>query len=195
MTNAIILTLLITVLNIGRGGRYFPEHILFSKWAIVIYQMLLFYAFTYFEGYNPLYAILFIIPHAVELAIGTGEQMQVANEGSLKDYPINEEKPLNEILLFILDIDAKYATDADKRRLSAWYCSIVGIIFYLPFLITSWKIGLPVLAYGFILGVFRYIPPIYIFGVGDLTWRIVKEGFYIALYTSLFVVSLSLFMV
>lgn len=191
MLSLIFITIiLITALNICRGGRYFPEHILFSKWAIVIYQTVLFCIFTLVSGNHLVYSLLFIAPHAIELALGTGEQMLVANEDYLSEFKINKKKPINKALLYILKIDADNASDADKRRLSAWYCSVVGCIFYIPFIFTNWVVGLPVLLYGVILGVFRYVPPITINGVGDLTWRVVKEGFYMALYTGLFILAM-----
>lgn len=179
-----IIPILNTALNICRGGRYFPAHWAFSKWAITLYQMLLFLAGMLYYGKEPLWALIYILPHVSELLIGTGEQMQA---GNTKPFPIDTDKQLNQFLCFVLDIEPASATDADKRRLGVWYCGVIGVLFAIPFIfLKTWVAPLVLFAHICLLSIYRYIPPITWNGQGDLRWRIFKEGLFFGLYSTLF---------
>jgi len=189
-----LITFINTVLNVGRGGRYFPDHWLFSKWAIVFYQAVIMAIGLKFIGAPEWLALLYIAPHALEMAIGTSEQMQA---GNTKPFDIDMDKPLNQFLCWVLDIQPLHARDADKRRLGVWYCSVIGVVFYLVFAaLTAFKMSftpllysLPALLHGFIIGVYRYLPPITWGSQLDLRWRIFKEMIYFGMYTYLFMVA------
>lgn len=179
-----IIPIVNTALNICRGGRYLPEHWAFGKAAITLYQMLLFMVGLVYYGKEPLWALIYILPHAGELAIGTGEQMQA---GNTKPFPIDMKKHLNQFLCLILDINPDDASDADKRRLGVWYCGVIGVLFAIPFLfIKAWVAPLVLFTHITLLSIYRYIPPITWNGKGDLRWRIFKEALFFGLYTSLF---------
>lgn len=179
-----IIPILNTALNIGRGGRYFPDHWLFSKWAIVAYQTIIMAAGLEFFGVNPLLALLYIAPHALEMVIGTGEQMQA---GNTQPFDIDMDKPLNQFLCWVLDINPIHATDADKRRLGTWYCFVIGVLFGLPFIYLNWYLApiITLLHAGLIAG-YRYIKPIKWGSQLDLRWRIFKEGVFFLIYSTLF---------
>jgi hypothetical protein len=118
------------------------------------------------------------------MAIGTGEQMQA---GNTNPFPIDTDKPLNQILSFVLGIEPETATDADKRRLGVWYCVEVGAIFALPFIyLKSWLFFAMIILHPLLISVYRYLPAIQVGNELDLRWRIFKEALFFGLYTSLF---------
>lgn len=137
-----------------------------------------------YYGKEPLWALIYILPHAGELAIGTSEQMQAGNRDP---FPIDMKKHLNQFLCLVLDINPDDASDADKRRLGVCYCGVIGVLFATPFLFLKWWLApLVVLAHITLLSVYRYIPPIKIGNQLDLRWRIFKEALFFGLYTGLF---------
>ncbi len=165
---------LIGALNALRGSNFSEGKwydIFFTKWLVLGYIFLL-----AFINLTLLFSLVFITPILFWFATGTGGNHQAFTDGIINP---KEFAPFDWVATLLTDKEIDSLGDA--RKWGVWYGSLIGLVFYLPFLaLEKYFIGLPLLGLGLYCGALRYFNHPY-------KWQFIEFG-YLFLYSILFLV-------
>jgi hypothetical protein len=139
-------------------------------------------------------SILFVIPVAVNFALGTGEQMQAFTKG-IKN--ISKKTFISYLVNKVVGV-REFPTLAFCRKWGVWYGSFMGVLYSLPIVVMSCIHGFTLVSYvailmsslmGLLCGALRYRNGL---GAKSYGWRYYFEfGYYAVFYSAPFLYYLS----
>jgi len=169
-----IVSLLIGLINAYRGSGKAKENPIlkhvFSKWVCVVYFLALMFLVA------GSMAMAFIIPIIFLFVTGTGGLMPAFASNWNGEQP-EEFYPFDWICNKMVEVKS----EASYRAWGCYYGTLVGGVFFIPFLFTNLFYGLPMLLTGLIIGSLRYLPDTILW-----KWRLIEGVWFGLLYSLLF---------